>query len=257
VKVTPSLRIAGGLFGIPMLAVAIVALFWGSTRAFALGLFLGAAALYLVWSAVHVITDRSSKPTKVPRQPGVGGWVLRGLLGLVVGLFGFVAGMLAVSHKCSAGIRIVETAAPWLCGLSFAGIVVLCRRYALGFLLVIILFGLLILGSHYYIQAIHRGAPEATNHDIVAVCAGALRAGTFHGRGHSEARRALHLSRSGCQGLHLHLHFAAFGAYPPEASLADASHEHAILQVFLRRRHERLLHHRTNAKPLHRELLSV
>src|SRR2546423_7187934 len=86
---------------------------------------------------------------------------LRCFLGLSVGFIGFAAGMLAVSHKCSAGSRIVETLAPWLCGLLFAGTIVFCRRYAVGFLLLIILFGLLMLGSHYYLQAIHRGAPEA------------------------------------------------------------------------------------------------
>ena len=160
-KLISSLRIVGGIFGIPMLAVAIVALFWGSRNALMLGLVLGAASLYLVWSAVHVITYRPPKPAAPVRQRNFVDWMMRSILAALCGFAGFMWGMLAVGHKCLAGSRAVESLAPMGFAILCAGTLFICRRYTVGLLLLIVLFVLALFMGFYYKEAIHRGSPEA------------------------------------------------------------------------------------------------
>ena len=114
--IASSLRIVGGIFGIPMLAVAIVALFWGSASALILGLVLGTVSLYLIWSAVQMMSYKLSEPAPIRTQLGVADWILRSVLAAIVGIAGFLLGMLAVSHKCLAGSRKFESVAPIVFG---------------------------------------------------------------------------------------------------------------------------------------------
>jgi len=147
-----------------MLAVAIVALFLGSAKSLALGVPLEIASVYLIYSGVHVIGSRVRKANPVTTSAGSADWIdwiSRLFVATLVGFVGLVWGMLAISHKCSAGSRAFELVAPFGFAVLCAGNLIACRRYAVGLLIVIVLFALALLGGSYYKEVVHKGSPEA------------------------------------------------------------------------------------------------
>jgi len=100
-------------------------------------------------------TGSAEHPSK-----GVVPLALRIVLAILVGLVGFVWGLLAVSHKCSAGSQLIEAFAPFGVAVLSAAALLVFRRYAVAFLLLVVLFALVLLGGSYYKAVIHRGAPE-------------------------------------------------------------------------------------------------